>query len=165
MACIVGRREFIERIKKNQLNRALRIDKMTLAALEATLRLYLDPEQVRRTVPTLAMITAGRDELRTRAGRLRRRLSRDLAGLAAVAVKPGFSRVGGGSFPEQDLPTTLVSVAPTGMDVDSLRQGLLATDIPVVGRVEDGAFCLDPRTLMDAEFAVVAGAIKAVLAQ
>ncbi len=161
---IVGRREFIERIKKNQLNRALRIDKMTLAALEATLRLYLDPEQARRTVPTLAMITAGRDELRARAGRLRRRLSRSLAGLAAVMVKPGFSRVGGGSFPEQDLPTTLVSVAPASMDVESLRQGLLAADIPVVGRVEDGAFCLDPRTLMDAEFVLATEAIREVLA-
>ena len=81
-----------------------------------------------------------------------------------MTLKPGFSRVGGGSFPEQDLPTTLVSVAPVGMDVESLRQGLLAADIPVVGRVEDGAFCLDPRTLMDAEFALATEAVRAVLA-
>ncbi len=160
---IVGRAEHIARIKKNQLNRALRIDKMTLAALEATLRLYLDPELVRRKVPTLAMITAGLDELKARAGRLRRRLSRDLAGLAEVHVKPGFSRVGGGSFPEQDLPTRLVAVKPLAVDVEALRQGLLATDNPVVGRVEDGAFCLDPRTLMDGEFALVAGAVRTVL--
>ncbi len=160
---IVGRKEFIDRIKKNQLNRALRIDKMTLAALEATLRLYLDPELARRRVPTLAMITAGSDELLARARRLRRRLSRDLAGLAEVAVRPGFSRVGGGSFPEPDLPTSLVAVTPAAMDVESLRQGLLAADIPVIGRVEDGRFCLDPRTLMDEEFALVAGAIGTVL--
>jgi L-seryl-tRNA(Ser) seleniumtransferase len=160
---IVGRKEYIDRIKKNQLNRALRIDKMTLAALEATLRLYLDPELARRKVPTLAMITAGRDELSARARRLRRRLARDLAGLAEVTVRPGFSRVGGGSFPEQDLPTALVAVNPAAMDVESLRQGLLATDIPVIGRVGDGRFCLDPRTLMDEEFAVVAGAVRTVL--
>ena len=160
---IVGRAEHIARIKKNQLNRALRIDKMTLAALEATLRLYLDPELARRKVPTLAMITAGLDELKARAGRLRRRLSRDLAGLAEVHVKPGFSRVGGGSFPEQDLSTRLVAVKPLAVDVEALRQGLLATDNPVVGRVEDGAFCLDPRTLMDGEFALVAGAVRTVL--
>lgn len=160
---IVGRKEYIDRIKKNQLNRALRIDKMTLAALEATLRLYLDPELARRKVPTLAMITAGRDELSARARRLRRRLARDLAGLAEVSVRPGFSRVGGGSFPEQDLPTALVAVSPAAMDVESLRQGLLATDIPVIGRVEDGRFCLDPRTLMDEEFAMVAGAVRTVL--
>lgn len=161
---IVGRKAYIDLIKKNQLNRALRIDKMTLAALEATLRLYLDPEMARRKVPTLAMITAGREELTARARRLGRRLSKDLAGLAEVRVKPGFSRVGGGSFPEQDLPTALVAVRPLSTDVESLRQGLLAVDIPVVGRVEDGAFCLDPRTLMNEEFALVAGALRAVLA-
>jgi L-seryl-tRNA(Ser) seleniumtransferase len=71
--------------------------------------------------------------------------------------------VGGGSFPEQDLPTTLVGVAPAGMDVESLRQGLLATDIPVIGRVEDGFFCLDPRTLTAQEYGLVARALQAVL--
>ena len=160
---IVGRAEHIARIKKNQLNRALRIDKMTLAALEATLRLYLDPEQARRRVPTLAMITAGREELLGRARSLKRRLAVALKGLATVSLRPGHSRVGGGSFPEQDLPTTLVCVAPAGMDVDALRQGLLATDVPVVGRVEDGAFCLDPRTLTPQEYGLVAGALQAVL--
>ena len=160
---IVGRKEFIDLIKKNQLNRALRIDKMTLAALEATLRLYLEPDTARRKVPTLAMITAGREELQARARRLRRKLSVVLGELAEVGVRPGYSRVGGGSFPEQDLPTTLVSVMPAGMDVDALRQGLLATDIPVIGRVEEGRFCLDPRTLLDEEFGLVAQAVLAVL--
>ena len=160
---IVGRKEFIDLIKKNQLNRALRIDKMTLAALEATLRLYLEPDTARRKVPTLAMITAGREELQARARRLRRKLSAVLGELAEVGVRPGYSRVGGGSFPEQDLPTTLVSVMPAGMDVDALRQGLLATDIPVIGRVEEGRFCLDPRTLLDEEFGLVAQAVLAVL--
>ncbi|KAF5029801.1 L-seryl-tRNA(Sec) selenium transferase [anaerobic digester metagenome] len=72
--------------------------------------------------------------------------------------------MGGGSFPEQDLPTALVTVAPAAMDVEALRQGLLATDIPVIGRVEDGRFCLDPRTLMDEEFPLVAAAVRSVLA-
>lgn len=160
---IVGRKEYIERIKKNQLNRALRIDKMTLAALEATLRFYLDPELARRRVPTLAMITAGREELAVRARRLRRRLAKALTGLAEVGVRPGFSRVGGGSFPEQDLPTMLVAVTPKGMDVEALRQGLLSTELPVIGRVEDGRFCLDPRTLMDEEFLLVTEAVRTVL--
>jgi L-seryl-tRNA(Ser) seleniumtransferase len=160
---IVGRAEFISRIKKNQLNRALRIDKMTLAALEATLRLYLDPEKARQKVPTLAMITAGGEELRSRARSLKRKLQSVLGGLATLSLRPGYSRVGGGSFPEQDLPTTLVGVAPAGMDVEALRQGLLNTDIPVIGRVEDGIFCLDPRTLTAQEYGLVAGALKAVL--
>ena len=160
---IVGRREHIEGIKKNQLNRALRIDKMTLAALEATLRLYLDPEIARRRVPTLAMITARRPELQARARRLRSKLAGALQGLAAVEVRAGSSRVGGGSFPEQNLPTALVAVTPLGQDVESLRQGLLDADIPIIGRVEEGAFCLDMRTLTAEEYGPVTRALFAVL--
>ncbi len=159
---IVGRRECIERIKKNQLNRALRIDKMTLAALEATLRLYLDPEKARRDVPTLAMITASAEELRAKARSLRRKL-RPVDDWADVDLKNGFSRVGGGSFPEQDLPTVLVAVRPRTMDVDTLRQGLLALDVPVIARVEEDAFCLDPRTIMVEEFGLLARALTDVL--
>lgn len=160
---IVGRREFIARIKKNQLNRALRIDKMTLAALEATLRLYLDPNIARSMVPTLAMITAGREELQARARRLARRLKKHLGELATVKTRPGFSRVGGGSFPEQDLPTVLVAVTPARMAVDDLRQGLLAEEFPVIGRVEDGSFCMDPRTLADDEFGLLSRSLLGVL--
>ncbi|NCD24642.1 MAG: L-seryl-tRNA(Sec) selenium transferase, partial [Deltaproteobacteria bacterium] len=158
---IVGRRESIERIKKNQLNRALRIDKMTLAALEATLRLYLDPDIARQSVPTLAMITASVDDLRSKARALRRKL-RLLGDWAEIGLRNGFSRVGGGSFPEQDLPTVLVAIKPLTMDVDALRQALLAVDVPVIGRVEDDAFCLDPRTVMVEEFGLVAGSLAAI---
>jgi L-seryl-tRNA(Ser) seleniumtransferase len=71
--------------------------------------------------------------------------------------------VGGGSFPEQNLPTALVAVTPLGQDVESLRQGLLDADIPVIGRVEEGAFCLDMRTLTAEEYALVTRAMQAVL--
>ena len=158
---IVGRRESIERIKRNQLNRALRIDKMTLAALEATLRLYLDPDIARQSVPTLAMITASVDDLRSKARALRRKL-RLLGDWAEIGLRNGFSRVGGGSFPEQDLPTVLVAIKPLTMDVDALRQALLAVEVPVIGRVEDDAFCLDPRTVMVEEFGLVAGSLAAI---
>lgn len=158
---IVGRRESIERIKRNQLNRALRIDKMTLAALEATLRLYLDPDIARQSVPTLAMITASVDDLRSKARALRRKL-RLLGQWAEIGLRNGFSRVGGGSFPEQDLPTVLVAIKPLTMDVDALRQALLAVEVPVIGRVEDDAFCLDPRTVMVEEFGLVAGSLAAI---
>jgi len=160
---IVGRREYIDRIKKNQLNRALRIDKMTLAALEATLRLYLDADKVRTNVPTLCMITMSQAELKQKAAKLRKRLGRMLAGLADVGTLPGASRVGGGSFPEQDLPTVLVSVLPYALSVDNLRQALLGMEIPVVGRVEDGRFCLDPRTLRSEEYMLVATALQNIL--
>ncbi|HDQ41022.1 MAG TPA: L-seryl-tRNA(Sec) selenium transferase [Desulfonatronum sp.] len=160
---IVGRKSFIDPIKQNPMNRALRIDKMTLAALEATLRLYLDPELARREIPTLRMITASSEELRRKAGRLARLLRRKLGSGIDVAQFPGASRVGGGAYPERDLPTTLVGVRPRRDDltVDELKVRLLQIDPPLIGRIEQDYFCLDPRTLDDAEH----GAAARVLGQ
>ncbi len=161
---IVGREPWIAKIKKNPMNRALRIDKMTLAALEATLRLYLDPETARRRVPTLRMITAEPSELARRAANLARRLRRELGAAAVVSTAPGASRVGGGSFPERDLGTTLVGVTPAdGRGAEALKAALLRTDPPLVGRIEEDAFQLDPRTLTDAEFSLVASALRQAL--
>ncbi|MFV0347813.1 MAG: L-seryl-tRNA(Sec) selenium transferase [Halodesulfovibrio sp.] len=157
---IVGRKAWIDRIKKNPMNRALRIDKMTLAALEATLRLYADPEKARREIPTLAMITASADELKLRAKKLAARVRRELGELCTVALHEGASRVGGGSFPERDLPTTLVRIMPVAGSATELKQRLLDTNPPLVGRLEDNAFCLDPRTLTDAEFPLVCDALR-----
>lgn len=159
-----GRAEFVDRIKQNPLNRALRIDKMTLAGLEATLRLYLDPDLARQRVPTLRMICAGPDELGPRASRLAEMLRGRLAGHEPeIAVSPGASRTGGGAFPEYDLPTVLVRVHIPGTTPDTLRDALLRTDPPLIGRVENDAFCIDPRTLDDADFALVADVLEQAL--
>ncbi|WP_028573321.1 L-seryl-tRNA(Sec) selenium transferase [Desulfonatronum lacustre] len=167
---IVGRKDYIDPIKKNPMNRALRIDKMTLAALEATLRLYLDPELARREIPTLRMITASTEELRRQASKLARGLRRALRGpgggaKAEITLLPGASRVGGGAYPERDLPTTLVAVRPQNADigVEALRDALLDTDPPLIGRIEHDAFCLDPRTLDDAEHALAGKVLAKVL--
>lgn len=163
---IVGSKAYVDPIKKNPLNRALRIDKMTLAALEATLRLYLDPELARQEIPTLRMITAQPPELRREALRLARRLRRGLQGRADVTLLPGASRVGGGAFPERDLPTTLVGVRPLqdGLSEDQLKERLLRTDPPLIGRIEQDRFCLDPRTLDKSEHALAAEVLAHVLA-
>lgn len=161
---IVGRKEWIDRIKKNPMNRALRIDKMTLAALEATMRLYAEPELARRSIPTLAMITAPAAELKVRARKLANRISRDIGAQYDVALQDGASRVGGGSFPERDLKTTLVRVMPKGIPAMELKQRLLDTNPPLIGRIENDAFCLDPRTLTDAEFALVSDALGQAVA-
>ncbi|KAB1443400.1 L-seryl-tRNA(Sec) selenium transferase [Pseudodesulfovibrio senegalensis] len=162
---IVGREEWISRIKVNPMNRALRIDKMTLAALEATLRLYLDMDSARTAVPTLRMITAEYRQLRSRAATLRRTLDRAVGEQVETSVRRGASRVGGGAFPERDLETALVAVVPKNISVDELRQRLLATDPPLVGRIEDNAFCLDPRTLASDEYRLVAEALNQALRQ
>jgi L-seryl-tRNA(Ser) seleniumtransferase len=160
---ILGRAGYIDRIKKNPMNRALRIDKMTLAALEATLRLYLDPELARREVPTLRMITETPEELRVRATRLAASLRKGLEGRMDVGLRPGVSRVGGGALPERDLPTTLVALAPLQGGLDGLRSALLDTDPPLVGRIEENRFCLDPRTIQPKERRDVLSALRQAL--
>lgn len=162
---IVGKRAVIDRIKKNQLLRALRIDKMTLAALEATLRLHLDPETARAKIPTLAMITANPTELAAKADALARFLKGGLGDGLDCTLVPNVSRVGGGAFPERDLPTTLVALHPRGgLGAETLKGRLLATDPPLVGRIEDDLFHLDPRTLDESEFHLTLDALRQALA-
>ena len=162
---IAGTAEYIGRIKKNPMNRALRIDKMTLAALEATLRLYLDPELAKKRIPTLRMICMPEAELRTQARKLARMIEKeaarypDIANTVHIQVQPGASRTGGGAFPECDLPTHLVCVQVTGLSPEILRERLLHTTPPLVGRVESNALCLDPRTLDNIEFSLTANAL------
>jgi len=157
---IVGRRECIDRIKQNPVNRAMRIDKMTLAALEATLRLYLDMGEARRQVPTLKMITASEEALKSKARRLAEAIRNRLGEAARVTMRKGVSRVGGGAFPEYDLPGTVVAVAVRDVSADELREALLKTDPPLVARIEDEEFLLDPRTLDSTELKLVADALE-----
>jgi len=153
---VLGRKEFIDPIKKNPLNRALRIDKMTLAGLEATLRLYLDPDTAGEQVPTLRMICARPEQLKAKAQRLAAKLRPRLGQFFEIRTISGSSRVGGGASPEHDLPTTLVQLMPkTHIKVEQLRDVLLQTDPPLVGRIEHDSLCLDPRTVQSEELKLV----------
>ena len=148
---ILGPAEPLDRAARNPLFRALRPDKATLAALEATLRLYRDPGAAIRRIPVLAMLTAEPAMLRRRA----RRLARMLGGATTVA---GSSSVGGGAFPEADLPTTLVA-----LDVRSCDDFLAALrrhEPPVIARAADGQVLLDVRTIADGEFRPVTSAVQ-----
>ncbi|WP_027183997.1 L-seryl-tRNA(Sec) selenium transferase [Desulfovibrio inopinatus] len=163
---IVGKKEYIDRIKKNPLNRAVRIDKMTLAALEATLRLYLDPEKARREIPTVAMILADPVQLASRGAILADDVAKICGESAVVDTVSAESRVGGGAFPEQGLPTTLVRVRPAheGISAQMLKERLLETDPPVIGRIEHDVFCLDVRTVADDEFELTANVLNKAIA-
>ncbi|MDR2891891.1 MAG: L-seryl-tRNA(Sec) selenium transferase [Deltaproteobacteria bacterium] len=160
---IVGSKAYVEQIKKNALNRALRIDKMTLAALEATLRLYCEPELARRRVPTLRMICAPQEELLQKARNLARKLRTRLGAAAKISVRPGTSLIGGGSFPERHLPTSLVTVEAAEGGAKNLRERLLKSDPPLVARIEDDKLCLDVRTLETEEFGLVRTALAEAL--
>jgi L-seryl-tRNA(Ser) seleniumtransferase len=148
---IVGRRAIIDLVKKNPLNRALRIDKFTLAGLEAVLRLYRDEREAMATIPTLIMLSATRKEIGRRAERLRRLLRGPLAGHCRLALLDTESRVGGGALPEQGLPSKALALWPAAISVNALEEGLRRLDMPIIGRIENEALLLDLRTVADQE--------------
>jgi L-seryl-tRNA(Ser) seleniumtransferase len=140
---LVGRREAIDACRSHPLARAVRIDKLSLAALEATLSLYRDPAAARRALPVLAMLEAGDDELAARA----RMLAEAIGGRVIQAT----ARVGGGALPLLELSGPAVAVDPGPAGADALAGALRAGDPAVVGRVHAGELVLDPRTLTDDE--------------
>lgn len=148
---IVGRKTIIDKIKKNPLNRALRIDKFTLSGLESILRLYRDEQTAFATIPTLVMISTPVNVVDKRAKRLLRLLRRDLKAHATFSVIDTASRVGGGAMPEQNLPSRAIVINPCNIGVNSLERSLRSQDIPVIGRIEDDRLLFDLRTVADDE--------------
>ncbi|MGB9243715.1 MAG: L-seryl-tRNA(Sec) selenium transferase [Candidatus Acidiferrales bacterium] len=151
---IAGKREFIERIRRNPLFRALRVDKLTIAALEVTLNAYL--RGALDEIPTLRMIRAQADEIAHRAEALAAKLRLALANSSAsVAIEtlPGFSVIGGGSTPDQQLPTHLISIASSHFSPVTLETRLRkpVTGPPVIARIEDDRLILDLRTVFPDE--------------
>jgi L-seryl-tRNA(Ser) seleniumtransferase len=143
---IVGKRDLVEKIRCNQLARALRVDKFTIAALEATLRLYLDEDAAVREIPIWRALTADPDILRGRAESLARRLE-PVFGPGGVDVIPGSSRVGGGALPTAELPTFLVALDPPLLEPAQLAERLRFNSPPVIARVQQERLLLDPRTI------------------
>ncbi len=144
---VVGRAELVERLRRHPLQRALRADKLTLAALEATLALYLEPERAVGEIPVLRMLGEPAETVRTRAERL--------AGLVGGEVEATVGRVGGGALPLAELPSFACAVE------EELAGRLRSADPPVIALVRDGRCLLDCRTLADAEVDVVAAAVNA----
>ena len=143
----VGRTELIQRLRRHPLQRALRADKLTLAALEGTLGLYLEPKRAWREVPVLRMLVEPLAAVRARAERL--------AGLVDGALEETVARVGGGALPLAELPSFACAVG------EELAAGLRAGDPPVIGIVRDGRLLLDCRTLSEAEVDAVAAVVRA----
>ena len=161
---IVGKKRYIEKIKNNPLNRALRIDKFTLAGLESVLRLYLDESQALQEIPTLSMITASAESIQQRALNFLDRVQKSLGDRGDFALVRVNSRVGGGAMPEQDIASWAVAVRPGNMKINRLEQRLRHATVPVVGRVEDDRLLLDMRTIADDELDVLVESLQSALA-
>jgi L-seryl-tRNA(Ser) seleniumtransferase len=159
---IVGKRNIIDCIKKNQLNRALRIDKFTLAALETVLRLYYDHETVVSRIPTLAMLTASPAVMDGRAKRLARKVKKSLAEKCNIAVRVTGSRVGGGALPEEEIESRAIVLEPLDRTVNDLEKKLRMNQLPVIGRIEEDRYILDMRTVGDDEIPLIANILGQV---
>ena len=156
---IVGRRDLIDGMKRHPLLRALRIDKLTLAALEATLRLYRDERLALAEVPTLRRLLMSETELSQRADLFLKRLRRSLPAGITVTLQPGVSQVGGGSLPLLELPTVLLAVNVPGRSAAEVDSLLRSAATPILGRINRGTFLLDTRTIHEHEIPVIASAL------
>ena len=160
---IVGRRHCLERIRKNPLNRALRIDKLTLAALEATLIKYLRPEQALSDLRVLRALTEPAADVKRRAGRLAALLRRRLPEGAEIGIFSGVSTAGGGSLPTQEIPTWLVGLRFAPFSAALLEERLRQRERPVIVRVSEDRLLLDLRTIDPQEFSAVREALSSAL--
>lgn len=149
---IVGKKTLIDRLQQHPLKRALRVDKMTLAALEATLQLYLHPEQLANRLPTLRLLTRPQSDIALQAQRLLPPLAAALAGSFRVSTAECLSQIGSGSLPVERLPSVALTLTPlddSGGTLMALAARLRAGEVPVIGRIYNGSLWFDLRTLED----------------
>jgi L-seryl-tRNA(Ser) seleniumtransferase len=158
---IVGRRQRLAPMARHPLMRAVRCDKMTLAALEATLRLYLDEATALREIPTLRALVTEPGILRGRAERI---VDAARQARAQAVLEPGISQVGGGSLPGEELPTTLACVRPARHSAEAAARALRTGDPPVFCRIQRDALVFDPRTVSEEEIDVLAARLAEVCA-
>ncbi len=157
---IVGKKEYIAAMKKNQLTRALRVDKMTIAALEATLKLYLDEEKALTEIPTLHMISISKEELQKKAEIFKNKVAHLDFGVDIIEDK---AEVGGGSYPASYLDSIAVRLTHSSISSTELEKALLhEVDIPIITRIKDNSIILDMRTLRSREFDIVISSLEVV---
>lgn len=156
---IVGKKKYIQAMKKNQLTRALRIDKMTLAGLEGTLRHYLDERNAIKNIPTLNMILASKDEMKKKAIRFRKKL-RNAVKDFKFDIEEDYSMVGGGSMPTEKIPTYVIKVRNESISAAEIEKNLRLNEVPIIGRVFDNEFIIDVRTVFEEDIKEIIKALK-----
>ncbi len=161
---IVGKKQAIERIKANPLTRALRIDKLTLAALEATLRLYREEDRAVQEIPTLRMLTMTFEETCRRAASLKKILENIQGPVGTIALADLDSRPGGGSFPALRLPTRCVTLKPAAMSVAALERRMRLSTPAIIARIENDRYVMDPRTIQPGQETIISSTLETVLA-
>jgi len=152
---IIGRKKYIDIIKKNPLNRALRVDKMTIAALEATLLEYIYEENILNINPTLKMLTISQEALKLKAQELMDSMNSKISSLAEISIIESYSEAGGGSLPTTKLPTWVVALKPLKISVTDLVEKLRIGVPAILARIENDRVLFDVRTIQEIEFDVI----------
>jgi L-seryl-tRNA(Ser) seleniumtransferase len=160
---ILGKKDVIEKIKENPITRALRIDKLTLAALESTLRLYRNPNEAVQSIPTLRMILLSREPIERHAQALGNLLEGINDSRLSIRLMDMFSRAGGGALPLLSLPTKCVGVKVKGMSVNGVERKMRGNCPPIIGRIEEDLFVMDMRTVQDEELQIIVTAFEDLL--
>jgi L-seryl-tRNA(Ser) seleniumtransferase len=152
---VVGKKWIVDQIKKNPLTRALRIDKLTLAALESTLRLYRDEKKATRIIPTLRMIMLPLQEIEKRARHLANALKTLGDDRMHIQFVKGSSKTGGGALPLMELPSLCVGIRIEGISANALEKRMRDNDPPIIGRIESDLFVMDLRTIQEDELSII----------
>jgi L-seryl-tRNA(Ser) seleniumtransferase len=160
---IVGKKDILDRIKQNPLTRALRIDKLTLAALESTLCLYREPEKALEAIPTLRMLTLPCNVIEKKAARLCGMLENIGNSRLEIKLIDCSSRAGGGSLPLLDLPSKCVAIKVKEISVDAIKKFMRRNTPPIIGRIEEDLFVMDLRTIQDDELQFIESAFPRIL--
>ncbi|MEI8172936.1 MAG: L-seryl-tRNA(Sec) selenium transferase [Deltaproteobacteria bacterium] len=157
---ILGKKDILQRIKKNPLNRALRIDKLTLAALEGTMMQYLRPGKAVSHLRVLRMLTEPVSDVSRRAKKLLAMLRKERFEGLTLSLKKGFSMAGGGALPTQEIPTMLISITSKQLSPGSLEERLRRPDVPIIARISDNEVLFDLRTIAEEEYSFIRDGLK-----
>lgn len=160
---ILGKNDIIQRIKKNPLNRALRIDKLTLAALEATMMQYFQPEKAVSRLRVLKALTEPLADVDKRAKKILSLLKRQHLEEMILSLKKGFSMSGGGSLPTQEIPTILLSIVSKRLSPSSLEERLRQLKTPIIARIAEDEILFDVRTIEEEEFPYIRDGLKDII--
>lgn len=160
---IVGKKHLIDRMKKNQLTRALRIDKMTLAALEATFKLYLDEERAIKEIPALRMMTMDIEIIQKRAKKLYSQLKKIISDRAELNIEKDVSQFGGGAMPLETISTYVVTIKPKFKKIEDVELELRRQEVPIIVRIYKENIIIDVRTLFDDDFHIIVDSLNKIL--
>lgn len=153
---IVGKKEYIQAMKRNPLTRAFRVDKFTISALEATLRYYLDEGVAAIEIPTLAMLTMSQDEIENKAVQLKSKIEEKISDNSLIIdIEDNFSEVGGGSLPLEKLPTKCIVLTLNNLSTQEFENNLRKYSIPIITRLYKDRVYMDLRTIKHDEFPIV----------